>query len=474
MALKYLLRLIPSASGTLAPILSAKFPYSNESKKVHVAYIDNLKRVIEFAPELSSEVFALITERLVKIDVQMQVDFDELDDQYSAAIVQAISLQPNLTEEDGEEDDTSDIDSITSEETLDDESNRIKEAQDNIGKIDAILDELFSIYTPYFNDPHSLSAQTMFDTLLSHFRNIILPAYRSRHTQFLLFHFAQKSDRLIDTFAGECVDLAFKSGHPAVLKQSAAAYLASFVSRGSHVLPHVVRDVFDYIGTNLDSIREENEQSCRGPDLKRYGTFYATTQALLYIFCFRWRDLIISPSGNEALDDDDPISFVGQDLQWRPGVKELLNRTIYSKLNPLKICSPLIVKEFARIAHILNFLYVYPLLETNKRVRLSQFLPRVGSCILREPTFVTSESNMVGRADAEESWHQLDAYFPFDPYELPMSKRWIEQDYVIWKDIPGGREIEDNDDASTSDEDGEDEIDEEIDTGTDEDEDTLL
>jgi RNA polymerase I-specific transcription initiation factor RRN3 len=78
-----------------------------------VAYIDNLKRVIEFAPELSSEVFALITERLVKIDVQMQVDFDELDDQFSAAIVQAISLQPNLTEEDAEEDDTSDIDSIT-------------------------------------------------------------------------------------------------------------------------------------------------------------------------------------------------------------------------------------------------------------------------------------------------------------------------------------------------------------------------
>jgi RNA polymerase I-specific transcription initiation factor RRN3 len=476
-ALKYLLRLIPSASGTLAPILSAKFPYSDESKKVHMIYIDGLKRIIEYAPELRSEIFALITERLVKIDVQMQVDFDELDDEVSAAIVQAISLQQSPVEGEREdEDDDSDADSTTSEETTDNKANRIKVAQDNIEKMDAILDTLFLIYTPYFSDPHSVAAQAMFDTLLSHFRNIILPAYRSRHTQFLLFHFAQKSEHLIDTFAGECVDLAFKSGHPAVLKQSAAAYLASFVSRGSHVLPHVVRDVFDYIGTNLDSIREENEQACRGPDLKRYGTFYATTQALLYIFCFRWRDLIISSSSDEVFDDDDPIAFVGQDLEWRPGVKELLNRTIYSKLNPLKICSPPIVKEFARIAHRLNFLYVYPLLETNKRVRLSQLSFGMGPCssILRESTYIAGENNKLGGA-GEESWHQLDAYFPFDPYELPISKRWVEEDYVIWKDIPGANEIEDNNDDSTGEDNEEVEIDEEeVDTGTDEDDDTRV
>jgi RNA polymerase I-specific transcription initiation factor RRN3 len=479
MALKYLLRLIPSASGTLSPILAAKFPYPDESKKVHMAYIDSLKRIIEYAPELKSEIFALITERLVKIDVQMQVDFDELDDEVSAAIIQAISLQPSRVEEEGrEEEDGSDADSVSSDGSTDDEASRIKEVRDNIGKMDAILDTLFSIYTPYFSDPRSVTAQAMFDTLLSHFRNIILPTYRSRHTQFLLFHFAQKSEHLIDTFAGECVDLAFKSGHPAVLKQSAAAYLASFVARGSHVLPHVVRDVFDYIGANLDSIREENEQSCRGPDLKRYGTFYATTQALLYIFCFRWRDLIVPSSGDEAFDDDDPTAFLGQDLEWRPGVKELLNRTIYSKLNPLKICSPPIVKEFARISHRLNFLYVYPLLETNKRVRLSQFAlgASAGSSALRESTFLMNENNRMGGAGQEESWHQLDAYFPLDPYELPVSKRWVEEDYVIWKDIPGGKEIEDNDDDSTDGEDGDVVVDEEeeVDTATEDDDDTRI
>lgn len=472
MALKYLVRLIPSASGTLAPILSAKFPFSDGTKKVHMSYINNLIRIIEYAPELKAEIFALITEKLVKIDVQMQVDLDDLDDEVAAAIVQAISLQPDRIdeEEEDEDDEDSDTDSVTSDESLNDNTSRIKEVQGNVEKMDAILDKLFSYYTPYFSDPDSVLAQTMFDTLLSHFRNIILPTYRSRHTQFLLFHFAQTSENLVDSFAGECVELAFKSGRPALLKQSAAAYLASFVARGAHVPPHVVRDVFDYIGTCLDTIRDENEQTCRGPDLQRYGTFYATTQALLYIFCFRWRDLLVSSSDDEVFDDDDPAALLGQDLKWQVGVKELLYRTIYSKLNPLKICAPPIVEEFARIAHRLNFLYVYTLLEDNKRIRLSQFaLGAGGRGVLRESAFISS-----AKTDGEEeSWHMLDAYFPFDPYQLPVSRRWIAADYVEWKGLPGVAEDEDVDNSTDieDEEDGGVKLeDEDVDTATDDDE----
>ncbi|KFY59338.1 hypothetical protein V496_05707 [Pseudogymnoascus sp. VKM F-4515 (FW-2607)] len=471
-ALKYLLRLIPSASGTLAPILAAKFPFSDESKKAHMAFIDNLIKITDYAPELKSEIFALITERLVKIDVQMQVDLDDLDDDVAAAVVQSVSIRSDLNGDDDSEADESDSDSDASDDSLDEEENRVKTVHDNVEKMDAILDMLFELYTPNFEDPLSSSAISTFDTLLSHFRNIILPTYRSRHTQFLLFHFAQTSEHLIDTFAGECVDLAFKSGRPAVLKQAAAAYLASFVSRGAHVLPHVVRDVFDYIGTNLDLIRSENELSCRGPDLQRYSTFYATTQALLYIFCFRWRDLVVSPSAEEGeIDEED---FVGRDLEWRAGVKELLDRTIYSKLNPLKICAPSIVEEFAKIAHHLRFMYVYPLLATNKRIRLSQFALGAGNAssgLLRDSGFSTGVATEDGE---EESWHQLETYFPFDPYQLPKSLRWVENDYVAWRGVPGLRQDdeEEDDDSSDSgdDDDEEDDDNVEVDTATDDEE----
>lgn len=469
-ALKYLLRLIPSASGTLAPILAAKFPFSDDSKKAHMTFINNLIRILDYAAELKSEILALVTERLVKIDVQMQVNLDDMDDDVAAAIVQSMSLPSGLPEDDSEAED-SDSDSDASDDSLDEDEDRIKKMQDNVEKMDAILDVLFELYTPYFEDPHGSSAIAMFDTMLSHFRNIILPTYRSRHTQFLLFHFAQRSEHLIDTFAGECLDLAFNSGRPAVLKQSAASYLACFVSRGANVLPHVVRDVFDCIGANLDEIRSENERSCRGPDVQRYSTFYATTQALLYIFCFRWRDLVVSPSADEGeIDDED---YIGRELEWRDGVKELLARTIYSKLNPLKICAPSIVEEFARIANHLRFMYVYPLLATNKRIRLSQFSLGAGNAsggLLRD----SGCGNGAGVEDGEEdTWYQLDAYFPFDPYQLPKSRRWVESDYVAWRDVPGLRQEDDDEEDSTdAGEDDDEDDDEEVedDTATDDEE----
>lgn len=455
-ALRYILQKIPSASGTLSDVLEKKFPTADDTKKVHVSYISNLVRLIEYAPELKFDVFEQITKRVVTIDVQMQVDLDDVDDEVAAAIVQAISLAPNRDGEDGEDSD-SDADSVISDDDLPSDSRRIKEMQENVEKMDAMLDMLFEIYSPYFADPNSVEAASMFEALLRHFSDTILPTYRSRHTQFLLFHFAQTAEHLVDHFAGTLVQLAFQSSRAAVQRQSSAAYLASFVARGAHVPASVVRTVFDVIGDNLDAIRSHHELTCRGPDLQRYGTFYAMTQALLYIFCFRWRDLITS---TEISEEEDPAAFIGQELNWIPGIKDILTRAIYSKLNPLKICSPPIVGEFAKIARHLRFMYVYPLLETNKRIRLSQYSSAQGTGALRD----------TGNGGRTESWHQLDAYFPFDPYQLPISKRWIEGDYVEWKSIPGLNQEEDSDDDS-DDEDGEEEVDIEEDTATDDDDD---
>ncbi|TVY55896.1 RNA polymerase I-specific transcription initiation factor rrn3, partial [Lachnellula suecica] len=449
-ALKYLLRLIPSASSTLSAILTEKFPSSDESTAIHIAYIKNLLRLIEYTPELKSDVFALITDKLVKIDVQMQLDLDDLDSEIVDAVRKNIMLRAQVAQEEDGEDSDSDEDS--SDEDVNDDAKQVKEVYANIEKMDAILELLFNVYDPYFANPDSNEATSMFETLLAHFQNIILPIRHSRHTQFLIFHFAQTSDHFVDRFAGTCVDLAFRPGQPAVLKQSAASYLASFVARGTHVEPHVIRTVFELIGSHLDNIRIENELTCRGPDLKRYGTFYAMTQALLYIFCFRWRDLIVT---TDILEDDDPTGFLEQDLDWAPGIKETLSTAIYSKLNPLKICTPLIVSEFAKIANHLQFMMVYPLLEKNKRIRLSQFSSSQANGALRD----------TGNGGNDESWHQLESYFPFDPYQLPVSKKWIEGDYVLWKSVPGLEPEESEDDSS--DEDDEDDMDVEEDTATD-------
>ncbi|KAJ6169185.1 hypothetical protein N7497_002028 [Penicillium chrysogenum] len=393
MAMRHVLQLIPAGSGSLSQILSTQFPFDSDPASASIAYTRNLIQIISYAPELQSDILALITEKLVKVDVEIQVDMEDFEEEVGDEILDEV-------DEEEEDDDAS----VASDDSEDDDTKGAKKIKDNILKENAL------------------------DLLLSHFQTIILPTYRSRHSQFLLFHFSQASPVLIDRFASTFVQLIFNKLQPGILRQSAAAYLASFVARGAHISGEVVRDVFDLLLTHLNSLRMDYEGSCRGPDLRRYGPFYSTAQALLYIFCFRWRDLTTA-----AID-------------------EFLHKCIYSRLNPLKVCSPAIVAEFARIAHHFQFLYVYPLLETNKRIRVTAFRNLSN---LSDPRF-----SHVGREirAGDNVGYQLDAYFPFDPYQLPRSRRWLEGDYVEWRGIPGLDDANDSDSGvdESDDEEGED------------------
>ena len=425
-AIQYLLQLIPAAGRVLSTVLVSAFPHESDSRRAHVIYVKNLLKLVVYAPQLRGEVLTLITERLVKIDVQVQVDLEDLAEDVEEGLVAGIpQIHPDLLE------DTEDSESSEeSSEEEDDEENtdarRTKDIIKNVQKMDAILDILFSHHDQVFTKSSIEERVGSIDILLSQFMTIILPTHRSRHTQFLLFHFVQQSPTHIDTFIGTCAQITFDRKQTAMVRQASAAYLASFVARGIHVPSNVVRDVFDYISSELDRLRGDFEPSCRGPDLRRYSSFYVLVQALLYIFCYRWRDLESIP--DDEFEEDDPGSTYSHRHQWKSGVKEALSLNVFSKLNPLKVCSPAIVTEFARIANHLGVLYVYHLLATNKRVRVLQF----ASNVYGQPNRETALS-----AKNDENQQHLDAYFPFDPYHLPKSKRWLAGDYREWEGIPG-------------------------------------
>lgn len=439
--LRSILRHNSMASTVLSPALSGNFPYPDDDAKTHVRYIRNILKVADYCPELKGSIFSLVTDKLVKIDVQIQVDMEELEDDIEERLVgDAIN--------EAEEDD-SDNDSVMSDDSLDAEERRLKDIRQAVSKLDTIMDLLFTHYSTIFAEDR-FEADDLFESLLAQFATTILPTYRSRHTQFLLFHFSQTSADRTEQFAGLCSQVAFDQNRPHILRVAAAAYLGSFIARGAHVSSATVRAVFDLLCHHLEVQRATHEPSCKGPDLRRYGTYYAISQALLYLFCFRWRDLIVTPDGEPPSDQD--IVYHDGDFGWYSSTQEIIRRNIFSKLNPLKICAPTIVTQFARMAHHLRFLYVYPLIETNKRVRLARslasgYLAGVGG---RETAL---------NAKKGEGSFLLDAYFPFDPYVLPRSKRWLEEDYVSWKPVPG-MPVEKEDDSS-SDEEDEDEEDEE-------------
>ena len=413
-------------------------------------------KLTSYAPQLQPDILALITERLVKIDVQVQVDLEDLAEDFDDGLVQGIPQLRSDEDDDMDDSDNSDDESETGDETEDAEAQRTKEITRNVEKMDVVLDLLFGHYDHMFSSSAAEDRVRAFDILQSHFDTILLPTHRSRHTQFLLFHFSQTSPIFIDTFVSNCAGVTLDRNQPAMVRQGAAAYLASFVARGIHVPSSDVRNVFGYIGRELDRLQADYEPNCRGPDLRRYSTYYILVQALLYIFCFRWRDLEISPE-EDFENDDLPPPYVDEH-QWIAGIKETFDRHIYSKLNPLKVCSPVIVTEFARVAYRLGVVYVYSILETNKRIRLSQFAS-LPSIEYGQPDRETALS-----ARKDESHQHLDEYFPFDPYHLPRSKRWVEGDYREWTDIPGFDDDKGAESESEDEDSGDSEVDERTET----------
>jgi len=436
-ALQYLLQVIPSASRILSSALVNAFPHESDSRRTHIIYVQNLLRLVAYVPELREEVLRLITERLVKIDVQVQLDLQDLAEEIGEGLVEGIpQIRPDLME-DLADADSSEEDSETDEDEEEPDAQRTKDITRNVEKMDAILDILFFHYDQLFTKATVENQIGSLNILLSQFVTIILPTHRSRHTQFLLFHFAQKSPALIDAFVGACAQITFDKNQPAILRQASAAYLASFVARGMHVTPSIVREVFDYLALELERLRHALEPGCRGPDLRRYSSFYVLVQAMLYIFCFRWRDLEYNTDDDF---EDDELEPYAQEHHLKSGVKEALSINLFSKLNPLKVCSPAIVKEFARLTNHLGVIYLYHLLETNKRVRLQQYASNAYGQINRETAL---------SARSDEDYQYLDEYFPFDPYHLPKSKRWIEGDYREWSGVPG---LDDEESESGSDE----------------------
>jgi RNA polymerase I-specific transcription initiation factor RRN3 len=200
MALRHVMQLIPSGSGSLSPILSSQFPFDTDSAKANIAYTKNIIRVISYAPELQADILALITEKLVKIDVQIQVDMEDLEDEEGEDVLHDISPESVMFAEEGDEDEDEDDDnaSVLSDESIEQDSGRLKTIKENILKLDGMIDTLFEYYAPPFTSGTLDDKENALDLLLSHFQTIILPTYRSRHSQFLLFHFSQSSPLLVD------------------------------------------------------------------------------------------------------------------------------------------------------------------------------------------------------------------------------------------------------------------------------------
>lgn len=133
----------------------------------------------------------------------------------------------------------------------------------------------------------------------------------------------------------------------------------------------------------------------------------------------------------------------------------------------MQVCSPNVVTQFARIAHESGFLFVYHIIASNNRTSsastpLATSLPPGGSLTssVHQHAFLSANGKLPApqprqdrdatRPEAVEE-ADLDSFFPFDPFRLPTSAKYIDAIYRSWE----GPEESDSDDDDDEDDDDE-------------------
>lgn len=282
---------------------------------------------------------------VIQIDVQIQGELDELEEEIGIdfATEEMPSGQTTVDQVVAElNDEEEDWDSEDEEEDEEDDMDPSERLRDTVLKLDTMLSLLFDYYSTYLptdsTDEPTPAACSVFDFMLATFDKAILPTHQSRFTQFLIFWAAQKSPIFMDYFLGMIIGLATDETKPRNIRLSSAAYVSSFTARAKCMDVEKVRAVVNLLCGWLELYLDgkEREMLNATADLARFGGFYGIVQAVMYIFCFRWRDL-------KLLDEEDEDEQFNErarmtEGRWLPKLSAVLERAITSPLNPLKAC----------------------------------------------------------------------------------------------------------------------------------------
>ncbi|PWN51036.1 RNA polymerase I-specific transcription initiation factor RRN3 [Violaceomyces palustris] len=547
--IRSLLSLIPTLPSSLAPLLVRNFPHKRDRRVVQLVYIRNILKMSEYCTELAEGILGAVVDRAIQLDVEIQVELDELEESEEAEFLDQDIGDPfdkrfdddgdeSDDESDGEEDGQSLSDISEGEDDLEEANHIIAETEgekaishvrDLVSKLDSImfatfehLNRLNEQYTKPEPGPWSVGPdaggsksllsrrQHLFHTLLAIFARAVLPTFKSRHVQFLLFWFNALDHEFADLFLGVLLTKSLYGGtsetqeggeEPAIIRAAAASYVASFVSRASYIDQHTCRAVVLNLCAFLDAHMEastipEMEVSSAPPGSGAHSVFYAVSQAVFYIFCFRWRDLQLTEdeqaeqgAGPDVMEAEDiPAAThvaLGMAGQVRPGQGwaeglNVVQRAITSPLNPLKYCSPNVVRQFARVAQHTGFLYCYSIIEANNRSgrvrsRQSSGQGLHGSSVSRSdsantvtgsrrPSPTPQDQDSQSGSDRLEDPPEpaslgtdLEVFFPFDPYKLRTSAMFVEPLYREWSDVAPDEDDSDEGEGEASEDESEEE-----------------
>lgn len=437
--LRYMINFNPTIISQLPGYFLKHFPHHLADVVVLKSYVSNLLKVIQYNDSLKYDIWKLIIECCIKLDVELQNDLDDLDDEEIDELI-------NGDEDDGEdmddidkdddekddddddEDDDDDDDSESDYDSSDDEGQEvyapttdIKDVKSLVFKLDEILNLLIEHTDKIFVGEdlpiEAMNLHVMFKKL---FQSHILPTHFTKSIQFLIFHTTQSNCTLAEDFIVCLTNIIFNPDGSLENKLKSMQYLSSFIARSPVLTKDQILVVVGYLINWLNNylVEREHEITITGKGgMERFKLFYSVFQGLVYIFCFRYKILNV----NEV---------------WELDIDKFFQRIIISKFNPLKFIDETVCFIFAKISTKLNVCYCYSIIENNKREKMinKNNAPQVQMNFKQKQEFL-----------------DLQGYFPFDPLVLPSTKSKINKKYIEWSQV--NPNIDDDEFGSTDDDD---------------------
>lgn len=406
--IKSVLYLTPKAPSQLIKVLERLAPYKGRKPTYQEVFVRNSLRILSYYPNLKQEILELIILKMLQIDVEVPSELEEEEDEDELKM-------------DKDNDDTQfpvdmDIDSthLTASNTLTDKdrchpnsastllphySNHSNMKNPQADTIDVIMTIMFEFIESVCYSDGKLNLENTFDLfriLLKIFDEQIILTHGSSHVQFLIFKITTFDETFPSCFLDFLLEKFQDANTAAVIRQASASYIASFIARSKFVSVNTAKLCLEVMNHWIHQYMSLVSKDKLRADVSKHGPFYSLCQAMFYVFVFRHKQIIETDGGRQFL------------LQLN------FERLISSKLNPLKVCLQSIVEMFASVASKQEIVFCYTILEQNKRLLL--------------PTAVTPTSSATINQVSI-----LETVFPFDPYHLKRSRKFITDLYQEWE-----------------------------------------
>ncbi|KAI5067231.1 hypothetical protein GOP47_0017759 [Adiantum capillus-veneris] len=390
MALRKISELVPITVMHLRNIVLQRMPHRIVDKEWNALYMENMLRLEQDAKGdyIQNQMLLAVVDRLIQIDVEIRwedivkeddsskifvldMEFDELLDDVEANIgpgSEAQQLAGVVRDSDGE---------------------RRLSLCAVADKMDILMDMTLQHLQKCVEAGR---IEQVFSTLMASFQSTILDTYKSKFTQFLIFYVCSLSPSTVgDKFTSLLCEILTSPNRAPNTRMSAAAYLASFLARAKYLPLNIISSSLKRVVSWCISYtpRQIETKGALTVDAGVHGVLYSACQAVMYVLCFRMKTL---------LDDLD-----AREMLYKLPLDDLLRHS----LNPLKLCLRSVVDEFlkqATAAHLVN-------------ANLSSEVNRNIDAL---------ELNTFGGIN------RLDMFFPFDPYLLRQSDRFIRPNFIFW------------------------------------------